>query len=580
MFIPKNEPERSIKVRSIVDTCIESRPTREKQYANRRRFFLFGSDTGGERVLYNRLFSHIDLVASFLYAADHAEYTIAARRNAEETIVQQMLAAEEDWNDEFRDSGLAYQFGQALLWSVVYDSMFMKVGWNDSREQLFASIVPPHEFGVYDESQPDLDSQHAFVHSYRIDYEDACMRLIKAGLKDKIDDLRANASEEQTTLPVPLSLMITNSQGANLTGQVNPDYNSGTTYDPVEGPPKVEIHEVWIWDDFAQDDDGNMRGDYTCIHMIDPDIILSDSRETIATRTKAGLKRAKKALNEEALRWTDTNCFLTDEHPFIHIRPFDMYNYFWGEAHIERLIPLQRWLNTRLNQIHEILEMQVDPPRVFSGFLGLTDEKADALHGPGTWVTDMQPGAKVEKLVPEMPQDLFAEVTSMGAMFLEASGLTETVTGKGEQGVRGRGHAKQLATTGSARIRKTAVGLEPCLVRLGDVSMKLRARNDDRRIRTDAGMDFYLAQIADAWKMRVAGHSHSPLFADESRELAAALLKSGAIDREIFLRLMHPAGEANMVHALRKREKAEQQFKAMHPELLTKGKKNGAGARA
>jgi hypothetical protein len=557
---------------------MDSQPMREVRYANRRRMFLFGSEAG-ERVLYNRLFAHIDLVSSFLYAADHAEFTIAARRNSEDVIVQQMQAAEEDWNDEYRDSNIAYQFGEALLWSLVYDSMFIKVGWNNSRETLFATIVPPHEFGVYDESQPDLDSQHAFCHSYRIDYEDACLRLIKAGLQDRIKDLAGNAETEQATLPAPLTLMITNSQGSTISGSINPDYTSMSTYEPSQGGTKVLIHDLWVWDDLAKGEDGEVKGDYCEIHMIDPDIIISDSRANIEVRTKAGIKRGKGKITASALRWTDTNPFLPDDHPFVHVRPFHMYSYFWGEAHIERLIQLQNWLNVRLNQIHEILEMQVDPPRVFTGFLGLTDEKADSLHGPGSWVTDMQPGAKVEKLVPQMPEDLFAEVNNMGQLFLEASGLTETVTGKGEQGVRGKGHAKQLATTGSARIRKTAVGLEPTLVRLGDVCMRLRMHNDDRRLRTDGGLEFVLAQIAENWKMRVAGHSHSPLFADESREMAGPLLKSGAIDREEFIGMLHPPGQANMIHKLRKREKAQAAYQQAHPELMApKGKGKGNGA--
>jgi hypothetical protein len=371
-------------------------------------------------------------------------------------------------------------------------------------------------------------------------------------------------------------LMITNSQGSTISGSVNPDYTSRSTYEPSEGPTKVLIHDVWIWDDLAKDEEGNAKGDYCEIHVIEPDIIISDSRVNIATRVQAGVKRGKIA--GPALHYTDTNPFLADDHPFVQVRPFPMYNYFYGEAHIERLVQLQVWLNVRLNQIHEILEMQVDPPRVYTGFLGLTDEKADALHGPGTWVTDMQPGAKVEKLTPQMPEDLFAEVSQMGQLFLEASGLTETVTGKGEQGVRGRGHAKQLATTGSARIKKTAVSLEMCLVRLGDVCMRTRQHNDDRRLKTDGGMEFYLAQMAEHYKMRVAGHSHSPLFADESREMAGALLKAGAIDREEFLALMHPPGEANLIHKLRKREKAQAQFAQAHPELMAKGKGKANGA--
>ena len=45
----------------------------------------------------------------------------------------------------------------------------------------------------------------------------------------------------------------------------------------------------------------------------------------------------------------------------------------------------------------------------------------------------------------------------------------------------------------------------------------------------------------------------------ESDEKAMALFKSQAIDREWLLRLLQPAHLADLIHALRKRVKAEQQ---------------------
>ena len=53
-----------------------------------------------------------------------------------------------------------------------------------------------------------------------------------------------------------------------------------------------------------------------------------------------------------------------------------------------------------------------------------------------------------------MPPDIFADYNSIGALFVEASGLTETLQGKGTKDVRSKGHAKQMLTTGSGRIKK------------------------------------------------------------------------------------------------------------------------------
>jgi hypothetical protein len=188
---------------------------------------------------------------------------------------------------------------------------------------------------------------------------------------------------------------------------------------------------------------------------------------------------------------------------------------------------------------------------------------------------DQLPGAKVDELTPQMPPDLFAEVTAIGQIFLEASGLTETIAGHGEQGVRARGHAKQLATTGSARIRKVAVAQEEPLSKIGNLGLKLMMKNDDELITADNKMQFVAAQAGPKWNIRIAGHSHSPLFADESREMAVLMLKAQAIDQEMLIRLLNPPNADSLIHALRERQKKA----AATPPAGPAGAKGKKGAR-
>ncbi len=204
--------------------------------------------------------------------------------------------------------------------------------------------------------------------------------------------------------------------------------------------------------------------------------------------------------------------------------------------------------------------------------MGLTDEKAEAFGGEGTWVYDQLPQAQVKELYPEMPPDLFADFQSIGQIFLEASGLTEVIAGKGEQGVRSRGHARELRTTGAGRIKKLATKLEDSFVRMGDVALKLKMKNDDDPIVPDDKETFLAAQVSEKFKMRIAGHSHSPLFADDSRELAALLFKAQAIDREMLIRLLRPPNRENMIAALRVRVAAEMQRAAQQPPPPAGGK--------
>ncbi|HEX8811707.1 MAG TPA: hypothetical protein VF742_06920, partial [Terracidiphilus sp.] len=287
--------------------------------------------------------------------------------------------------------------------------------------------------------------------------------------------------------------------------------------------------------------------------------VLSDSRETIEAMRKADSETASKR------HANSTSTFgIEQEHPFVHICPYPLYDFFWGKCHLDIMIPLQTWTNERLQQIADLLEQNVDPAKVFSGFQGMQDEKADSLGGPGTWMHEMMPGAKVDQLRPPVQPDLFTEFREIGEIMLDASGLTKTVTGHGEEGLRSGKQAKQAAVTGSARIKKVAVKLEEPLTKLSDVGVKLIQRNSITRMRTDDGQILVPAQVAeDDIKMRVAGHSHSPLFAEEYKEDALILHKANAVDRESLIEMFNPPNKAELIHRLRKRVQQEEKEKQM-----------------
>jgi len=560
MIIPNAEPFRTDKLKEIRDACIAGFNDRHSLYAKRRKYFMFGSDDY-RQVRYNRLFAHIDLVSSFLYSADHAKFTLAPPRNSAPPVQMQALALQDEWNQVFRDTGLANMYGQALRWSLVYDSYYIKMGWNNERKRLFGKLVSPQNFGVYDELEPELSNQEAFVHVFRVPWDRACVMFYRAGLKDRIKDLGVKEGDNIEDLPPVLKqLLITQTGGQNLSGnllgQAPLDIQPVILYEAKSNIPTAEFHEVWVWDDVNED--------YATFLFADPDILISDSRDTIRKRMANG--HGAKHIGTDDV--SGSNEFLAEEHPFVPVTPYPLPDYGYGEAHSERLIPLQNWTTERLDQIAEILEQQVDPSKVFSGFMGLSDEKASAFGGPGSWVLDSLPGAKVDKQIPQMPEDLFVEFKEIGAIFLEASGLTETIMGRGEKNIRGGRQAKQAQSTGGSRIKNVAVGLEDSLVQLGDLGLKLYMRNSDEEILLPDGRKFLPAQFmpGDEWNLRIAGHSHSPLFIDDARELAALLLKAQAIDREMFVRLLSPPQEDTIISSLRQRIKAEREAQLANPD--------------
>lgn len=559
MIIPIDYEKKKKYIRWIVDCCTASQQDRAPLYQKRRRYFVYGQNQES-MVRYNRLKSHLSLVRSFIYSSDGLQYAIAAPANADDLEVQKYLAIEDDWNQDFRDSGLADLFDMAVLWGLALDTMVIKQGWNDRTQTGFGKLIEPTSFGVFDEADYDFSNQQAMVHSYAVDFDQAVQLLVRAGKADEIARLTTVGAEGDNGLPEAVNRMIISATGGtnlagNIIGETNLNYEAQPLYAPRLDNPLVRFHEVHVWDSDATDDDGKAGGDWRVFNICDPDILIDDSKETLAALKKA-------ASNGHKPKWdSSTNPFLRGENPFTPVTPFQIFNYFWGECHQEDLIPLQAWSNDRLDGINEILERQQDPAKSFTGFMSMDENKAEAWGGPGTAVFDQVPGSKAEMHPPEMPNDLFAEFNEIGNLMMEQSGLTEGIVGRGEKNVRGAGHHKELKITGGGRIRQVAIGLEKSLVRLGDIGLRLKAKNDDEAIKLDDDQKttFVLAQVLGEHKhtIRVAGHSQSPLFISETRDLAAMLLKAQAIDREWFIRMMNPPQKDNLLHALHKRIRAE-----------------------
>jgi hypothetical protein len=358
MIFPSNEEDLAKRVKLIIDACTVTRQDRAELYRRREAYYLFGSDAQTQ-VRVNRLESHVDLVAAFLFAPNHAFYHIAAERNAEDAVVRQAVALQDSFNDDFQDSGLADLFAESIPWSLCYNTMLLKQGWNDIRKAQFGELIPPHNFGVYNESIPDLDSQQAFCHTYFLDWSDSAQRLMRAGKGSEIEKLEVTNRPFVSPFPDMLNRMIISATGGvnlqgNVMGQINPLYMPSDTYQPKVDAPMVEWNELWAWDDDQED--------YRTFHMVKPDILIGDSLKTVSA-LRAAHKFKPRDDNDEFYR-TNSNLFLPREHPFTPIRPYTKYNYFWGKAHIDSLIPLQDWMNERLDQIADILERQAYPPKV------------------------------------------------------------------------------------------------------------------------------------------------------------------------------------------------------------------------
>src|SRR5215475_6340159 len=99
MIIPDEPHKQAEFVRWVLDVCLNSHKDRKDLYDRRRQFWLYGTN-GDTESTYNRIESHLDLVASFLYSQDHAQFALSAPLNSEDDVVRQFLAAQDSFNND------------------------------------------------------------------------------------------------------------------------------------------------------------------------------------------------------------------------------------------------------------------------------------------------------------------------------------------------------------------------------------------------------------------------------------------------------------------------------------------------
>ena len=147
-------------------------------------------------------------------------------------------------------------------------------------------------------------------------------------------------------------------------------------------------------------------------------------------------------------------------------------------------------------------------------------------------------------------------------MFAEASGINAILSGQGEQGVRSQGHAAQLARLGSARAKKRALVIEDTLGKIATQYLKLMGEHDATHYTDDKGVKFTIDQFTKDYTVKVDAHSNSPIFMEDSRQLAFELFKAQAIDKESLLDLLDPPMKQLLKRRLQK--EAQPQNAGLH----------------
>lgn len=518
MIIPSNADAREAFYLDLIEKCYVSRDERRADYSSLRSYFLFGSGPNDSPAHYNKIYPHIDQLVSFMYSADTTRFSIslgASVPEAEHSKVPVLTAA---LNDEWNNSNADQVFGIGLTWAFVYSSSYIKlVRRNNS---ITPYMVHPGDVGVLREDVMYTDRQEALVHTYYITKSDLAARLYA---HPKRDQLLARVTQQKyrpQDIPNGVDKIIMSQVSPDLYGNVNLDLSGVNRMKPMVSEDTIEMRELYVWNDETRD--------YQVVTIAEPDVVIYDRpNETM---------------------------FLKGELPFVQICPNPLPEYYWGQSEVSRLVYLQEMRNKRMGEILDLLSKQVSPPTALTGFTGILDEKNFALNRAGGLLATDMPNAKVDRLAPQMPPDLFRELNEIDAMFAEASGISSVLSGRGETGVRSQGHASQLARLGSSRAKKRALLVEDSLEKMATLYLKVMQTDDATIYRDSNGIKFIAEQFTKDFVVKVDAHSNSPIFMEDLRSLAFNLFKAQAIDKESLLDLLEPPMKQLLKDKLKKAE--------------------------
>lgn len=530
MRIPEDNVKREEFYLDLINKCGVSASERKADYSALRNYYLFGSGPEEAPAIFNKIYPHIDQLTSFLFSAETTRFSIDLGAAVPPDEFRRVPILTKALNDEWLNSNCDQVFSNALTWALCYNTTFVKLIY---RSGIHPYMIEPGNVGVLREDTPYTDRQEALVQKYYITKSELMNRLYSHPKRDEILK-RVSSAYHQSGLEVPegLDRIVMSQSNPTMYGNVNLDLSGYTRYKARVAEDTVEMNELWVWNDETQD--------YQVVTIADPDVVIYDRPgETV---------------------------FLKGECPFVQICPNPQYDYYWGQSEVQRLVFLQQLRNKRMSEILDLLSKQVNPPTALIGFSGILDEKNFALNRAGGLLSSDLPNAKVERVAPSMPQQLFEVIHEVDAMFAEASGISSVLSGRGEQGVRSAGHASQLARLGSSRAKKRAIIVEDALEKVATLYLKMMRVYDDTHLKDADGVPFIASQFTEDFVVKVDAHSNSPIFTEDLRQLAFNLFKAQAIDREGLIDLLEPPMKQLLKEKLKANEEKQAEMMAMAPQ--------------
>lgn len=536
MKLPPDSQTLTGWARDLIDECMVSRENRRLQYRQWRQLYYTGSLTQAPSK-YNRCFSHVDKLSSYIFSPADVRFSIEFEGDSLKDWDAKARAGARYTHRRFNRAGCGEKFGAANEIGLIEGAGILKLTWGPGG-RLEPWAIRPAFFGVYREDIEDLDRQEAFVHSFYMtrpgfkrmisghpDREDLMLRVALMGAPTATQDLTGDTYFHEMVTSSLGQLSYTATSTPTNYGAVSLMQPSSPQLAQEVANELIRIDDLWVWDDG--------RDDWTTIRMADPGILLEG-------------KYQRRNLSD-----------IKGQHPFIKVCTNPMAGYFWGRSELSTLFEPQNQINRLTDNIATIFNLRAKPPRAFSGFQSLTEEKARALLAPGGQVTESAIGAKVDNLAPEMPPEALEYLDKLESIFDDVAGFTNILSGQGEPGVRAGVHAGVLLRTSTPRLRDRALLAERQCSAFATKAMQMLQTKTADVITADDGSTFMLKQLPDEAVCSVDSHTSSPAFVDDNRQQAFSLAKAGAIDQETLIEMLHPPREDALIARLRANQAAQ-----------------------
>ena len=517
MILRSNKKDRREDILYATWQCQASRGKRVPYYNKCRDLYLYGGDPS-VITRANKIKPAINNQSSFLYAPHLIKFWMEVPPEEEEAETYDRVdPAVDSLGLAWHDSGVGKIFKRGVTWALVYGSTIMSILprlRTDRKVEIVADWVHPQNFGVWDDMQPEIEKQEAVCLTSYLSLEQIKRIIRHHPNRREIENSLQTGDRQQAAFEG----MITTPPNATVF-DIKPEfwnwYSKQFDYRPTYRMPIYEVTDTYIFDDDLED----YRICTTTGDFVIWDRPMSD-------------------------------CAVPGMLPFVKICADEHPEWFWGISLADDLSKLQMWYVQRMDDLDKLCGRAADPPVAAIGVGQSFDEKIDTYKRRSGKIT-LPAGADLKSFQPDIPAQLFELIGGVDTMIQEQAGHRFNMLGKDEKAGRGGGGLEKLLRIAGSQMLSKAYDIELNAQDCGSLLQAYERRYKDAHLIDEKGRPFLLANFPSDTKVRVDGHSSSPIFAEDAFQVGVTLKRLNVITDEMLLGMANIPNLSRAKHDLR-----------------------------